>query len=186
VDSKTGKRFVNELGDRKMTADAILQVGHPCIGIADHEAVERSGWDLSKAIKKDVVRKFETISEFTSYYDIDEAILSDTLSLYNSYVYKGIDKDFKKKIVSDATSILKAPFYGMRLWPKVHYTMGGLSINKNAQVLDFDNNIIMGLYAAGEITGGVHGASRLGSCAVTECIVFGRIAGKHVKEKIIF
>jgi succinate dehydrogenase/fumarate reductase flavoprotein subunit len=58
--------------------------------------------------------------------------------------------------------------------------MGGLSINKKAQVLDFDNNIIKGLYAAGEIVGGVHGASRLGSCAVTECIVFGRIAGKNI------
>jgi flavocytochrome c len=180
VDKKTGKRFVNELGDRKMTSDAILKVGHPCIGIADYGAVERSGWDLSKAIKKDVVKKFKTIFDLASYYGIDEAILIDEISLYNLYVDNGIDEDFNKDIVSDATPIQKAPFYGMRLWPKVHFTMGGISINKKAQVLDYDNNMINGLYAAGEIVGGVHGASRLGSCAITECIVFGRIAGKNV------
>ena len=58
--------------------------------------------------------------------------------------------------------------------------MGGLRINDKAQVVDFDGNIIRGLYAAGEIAGGVHGASRLASCAITECIVFGRIAGQVI------
>ena len=57
-------------------------------------------------------------------------------------------------------------------------------MNEKAQVLNFEGDIIKGLYAAGEIVGGVHGASRLGSCSVTECIVFGRIAGREVSAEI--
>jgi succinate dehydrogenase/fumarate reductase flavoprotein subunit len=67
----------------------------------------------------------------------------------------------------------------MRLWPKVHFTMGGAQINIRAQVINLDQEPVNGLYAAGEVTGGVHGACRLGSCAITECFVFGRIAGMN-------
>ncbi len=72
-----------------------------------------------------------------------------------------------------------SPWYAIRLWPKVHHTMGGIRIDKNAHVLDLSGRIIPGFFAAGEITGGVHGACRLGSCAITECFVFGRIAGRN-------
>jgi len=65
------------------------------------------------------------------------------------------------------------------LWPKVHYTPGGVGINTDAQVIDLDGRPIPHLFAAGEVCGGIHGASRLGSCALTECIVFGRIAGQQ-------
>jgi succinate dehydrogenase/fumarate reductase flavoprotein subunit len=57
--------------------------------------------------------------------------------------------------------------------------MGGVQINARAQVIDVAGQPIGGLYAAGEVTGGVHGACRLGSCAITECLVFGRIAGSN-------
>lgn len=62
-------------------------------------------------------------------------------------------------------------------------SLGGIRINTDAQVIDIDGNIIRGLYAAGEITGGVHGASRLGSCSIADCMVFGRIAGKNAENK---
>jgi len=81
-------------------------------------------------------------------------------------------------IFKDAKPTVEAPFYAARLWPKVHHTMGGLVINKDAQVMGFDFKPVKGLYAAGEVTGGVHGAVRLGSVAMADCIVFGRIAGK--------
>lgn len=90
------------------------------------------------------------------------------------------DKDFQKPIVELAKPIETKPYYVMRLWPKVHFTMGGLLINEKANVLDFNGNIIKNLYAAGEVVGGVHGASRLGSCSITECIVFKRIAGQNI------
>ena len=72
----------------------------------------------------------------------------------------------------------KGPFYAIRLWPRVHHTMGGLEINEKAQVLDVKGNPIAGLYAAGEATGGVHGMVRLGTVAVADCIIFGRIAAR--------
>lgn len=74
------------------------------------------------------------------------------------------------------------PFYAAKLWPKVHHTMGGLVTNLQAQVMDQDYQPIPGLYAAGEIAGGTHGAVRLGSCAITDCVVFGRIAGQEVAK----
>lgn len=180
VDPHTGKRFVNELGDRKQLADAILHIGYPCIGIADDKAVKYSGWDISKAIRKGVVKTFDSMDDLATFYDINTEALQASINRYNGFVQRGIDDDFQKPIVDEAYPMEKAPFYAMRLWPKVHFTMGGLSINERAQVLDFNDNTIDGLYAAGEVVGGVHGASRLGSCAITECIVFGRIAGQNI------
>ena len=180
IDPHTGKRFVNELGDRKQSADAILRIGHPCIGIADDKAVKYAGWDISKAIRKGVVKTYDAMDDLATFYDMNAEALQASINRYNGFVQKGTDDDFQKPIVDEAYPIEKAPFYAMRLWPKVHFTMGGLSINERAQVLDFNGNTINGLYAAGEVVGGVHGASRLGSCAITECIVFGRIAGQNI------
>lgn len=130
--------------------------------------------------KKGVVKVFDNYRQLAEHYDINEKKLYKTIEKYNEYVKKRIDEDYSKQIVEDALPIETFPIYAMRLWPKIHYTMGGLSINSKAQVLDFDGNVIKGLYAAGEVTGGIHGASRLGSCSITECIVFGRIAGQEV------
>jgi succinate dehydrogenase/fumarate reductase flavoprotein subunit len=68
----------------------------------------------------------------------------------------------------------------------VHHTMGGVQIDENARVIDINQQPIPRLYAAGEVTGGIHGACRLGSCAVTECLVFGRIAGQNAAAEVIF
>ena len=76
------------------------------------------------------------------------------------------------------TPIDTAPFYAAARVPTVHHTMGGVRINVNAQVLDENGNVIPGLYAAGEVTGGIHGANRLGGNALTDTVVFGRIAGE--------
>ncbi len=180
VDPSTGRRFVNELGDRRQSADAILRIGHPCIGIADSRAVEHSGWDISRAIRKGVVKIHATMDELAASYGIDAATLQASISRYNGFVQDGADADLQKPMVDEASPIEEAPFYAMRLWPKVHFSMGGVAINERSQVLDFDGRTIKGLYAAGEVVGGVHGASRLGSCAISECVVFGRIAGQNV------
>ena len=180
INPTTGQRIVNELGDRKQSADAILAAGNPCVGIADHRAVAESGWDISKAIHKGVVKVFDRLDELAHFYGMDIESLSESIKRYNGFVNNGKDEDFGKSFDNDAKGILNQPYYAMRLWPKVHFTMGGLRINEKAQVVDFDGNVIKGLYAAGEVVGGVHGASRLASCAITECIVFGRIAGRNI------
>lgn len=180
VDPTTGKRFVNELADRKIISDQLLSIGHPCIGIADSKALKESGWNIDAGIKKKVVRKFDTLKELTNFYEISYKDLEETLYNFNENFVDGVDKNFGKPLIENATPIVQPPYYAIRLWPKVHFTMGGIRIDSSARVIDVDGNIIKNLYAAGEITGGVHGASRLGSCAITECMVFGRIAGKNI------
>lgn len=179
VDPETGKRVVNELADRKIRADAILKTGRPCIGITDATAVEQSGHTIDHCLKKGVVKKFDSLEELASNYVIPLADLEATVDRYNKYVENGADEEMGKPFLPGAKPIVNAPFYAMRHWPKVHHTMGGIRIDALARVMDLDNQPIKGLYAAGEITGGIHGACRLGSCAIPDCIVFGRIAGKN-------
>jgi flavocytochrome c len=178
VDPRTGRRFANELADRKRMADAVLAVGQPCIGIADARAVAQSGWDIDRCLRRGVVRGFDRLEELAAAYDLPLEALRATIETYNGYVERGADGDFGKPILSNAKPLAHPPYYAIRLWPKVHHTMGGIQINTQAQVIGLDHQPIPGLYAAGEVTGGVHGACRLGSCAVTECLVIGRIAGR--------
>jgi succinate dehydrogenase/fumarate reductase flavoprotein subunit len=125
-----------------------------------------------------VVKVFPTIQALATYYDINQAALDTTILSYNQMIKAGLDSDYQKPILRESKPIEKPPYYAMRMWPKVHYTMGGIQIDKCARVIGMDQQPIEGLLAAGEVTGGIHGACRLGSCAITECLVFGRIAGK--------
>ena len=183
IDPFTGKRFVNELADRKTLSDAILERGHPCIGIADSRAVSVSGWNIKRCLDKGVVREFTTLDELASEYSIERSEFEKSIERFNSSVKSGRDSEYNKPVLDNASELSNPPYYAIRLWPKVHHTMGGIRIDRDAHVLDLDGRKIPGLYAAGEITGGIHGACRLGSCAITECIVFGRIAGRNSSDE---
>lgn len=102
------------------------------------------------------------------------------MNQYNEYVKAGKDTEFNKNILP--RELTKAPYYAIEVSPAVHHTMGGVSINTSAQVLTADGKVIEGLYAAGEITGGVHGGNRIGGNAVTDIVVFGKIAGDNAAE----
>jgi flavocytochrome c len=179
VSPTTSSRIVNELGDRKMVADAILGVGQPCIGIADARSVRDSGWSIDRCLEKGVVKTFDSLRDLAQFYGLQEATLTATVERFNGHIAAGADPDFGKPLIAGAAPLVEPPYYAMRLWPKVHHTMGGVQIDAEARVIDLDGNPIPGLYAAGEVAGGVHGACRLGSCAITECLVFGRIAGRN-------
>ncbi len=185
VDPKTGKRFISELADRKIRADAIIRTGHAAIGISDDEGQKSCGGPpgtVGKLVERGVVKKFDTLEELSKAYDMPYAAVKESVDNYNSYLKTGTDKEFGRYLQPDAKPIEKAPFYAVRLWPKVHHTMGGVQINTSAQVIGLDGKAIEGLFAAGEVAGGVHGAVRLGSVAVVDCLVFGRIAGKSVSK----
>lgn len=182
IDPSTGQRVANELADRKLLADALLGIGHPCVGLADAHAVAHAGWDLNQGIKKGVLKAYESLLAFAEGYGIDPDELTRTVEHFNRFVADGIDREFGKPLLAGARPLQTSPYYGVRLWPKVHYTMGGLAINAEAAVLDIHGKPLYGLFAAGELVGGVHGACRLGSCSITECFVFGRIAGKSAAK----
>ncbi len=180
INPKTGKRFFKETGNRKERADAILLVGDPVIIMGDSYAVPKQVFPnaLQKGMEGGAIKKFDTLEDLAKAYNMPVNVFLEEIKRWNSFVEKKKDDDFDCMIFKDAKPTVQGPFYAARLWPKVHHTMGGLVIDKNAQVIGFNQKPISGLYAAGEITGGVHGAVRLGGVAVADCLVFGRIAGK--------
>ena len=177
IDPSTGRRFVNECSDRKILSDALLALGRPGICVSDDDAVSRSGLNLSKALNKAVVRTFDSLESLAACYRLPVLPFLDSVQAFNNELASGTDYLFNRALPACARPIATAPYYAMRLWPKVHYTMGGLHIDTCARVINHKSQPVPGLYAAGEITGGIHGASRLASCAITDCLVFGRIAG---------
>lgn len=179
IDIKTGKRFVNELGNRKTVAQEILKVKE-VIGVVDTTSVEKAGWDLTVALKKGIIKSFNQLDDLANYYSINKDKLKQTISDYNTMILASQNDPFGKVIEPWMSPILKEPFYTMKINPKTHYSLGGIVTDVDTHVLDKQGKIVQGLYAVGEVTGLTHGANRLGSCSVTECLVMGRIAGRNV------
>ncbi|WP_024334752.1 FAD-binding protein [Desulfotignum balticum] len=140
------------------------------MGIADQEGVFRTA-KLDTMLERGVVKKFDTLDALAEAFKIQKDRLKKTVAEYNAFLKAGEDKAFGKPFQKDCKPIVSPPFYGMNLWPKAHHTMGGIQLNTEAQVIDLYQKPIPGLYAAGEISGGVRGAVRLGSNAITDCIV---------------
>ena len=185
VDKRTGRRFVNELADRKARSDAILKQldenGKPVYPICFTDSVGvKQAQTLKNGLKYGVIKKFDTLGELADAYGIPKEALIKQVEEFNAYVREGKDKQFDRPLAL-AIEIKQAPFYAARVWPKVYYCMGGVGITKNAEVLNVrTQKPIPGLYAAGEVTGGTHGASRLGGCAIADGLVTGRVAGDAV------
>jgi succinate dehydrogenase/fumarate reductase flavoprotein subunit len=179
IHPRTGRRFINELSDRKQRADAILHLGSPCIAIADAQGIQAVGQTMERCLKRGVVKSFQDLEELARAYSLPTDAFRETVDEFNSFVMAGEDGRFHKPILTGAKPLTHPPYFAMRLWPKVHYTMGGLRIDTRARVIDLDHRPIRKLFAAGEVVGGVHGACRLGSVAIPECLVFGRIAGQN-------
>lgn len=179
IDPATGCRIVNEWGDRRERSDAIIKCGHPCIGIVDANGAEADSESLAHGLKSGKVREFTQLLELAKSYEIPAEQLQKTIVQYNEMIESRKTDSFGKALQENAQPLKNPPFYSIRLWPKVHYTPGGLAIDHLTRVLDFQRRPIARLFAAGEICGGIHGASRLGSCALPECLIFGRIAGQQ-------
>ena len=181
-----GKRFVNELANRKVRADAIMveQVkGKKCWAIANEPNVaplkkQRPGF-LEKMLERKIVEKFDTVADMAKACGIDPAALQKQIDEFNGYVKAKKDPVLTRYINNDQVPLVDGPWYIGELSPKVHHCMGGLVTDNDCRVIDVLTDApIPGLYAAGEATGGVHGAVRLGSVAILDCLVFGRLAGK--------
>jgi flavocytochrome c len=177
VEVSTGTRYVNEQSDRKLLVDSMLNLGRTeSIAIVDQKGVAHAP-TLDQCLKRGVVRKYDSIEELAASNHVPLVPLVNTIKSYNSSIEKGEDR-FGKWIHKGLEPIQYPPYYSIRLLPKIHHCMGGIRINAQAQVIGMDSCQPIGrFYAAGEITGGIHGASRLGGNAIPECIIFGRIAG---------
>lgn len=181
INPLTGQRCVNELTDRKRYCDLIFEVGEPLVQVVNDANVP--SWSrvyLEACIDAGVCHTFDDLEQIADKYNLPKDEFLAQMEQYNQMVKAGTDDQFGKTIPEDAVPVDEPPFYVTRRWPKVHHTMGGVKTDAECRVLDLHLQPIPGLYAAGEVTGGVHGACRLGSCATADCLVNGRIAGQNV------
>lgn len=184
INRATGRRFMNEIADRKTRADAELanrdEQGKPLPPIlvtGYSEAVNHPS--AKKVLKYGVGWKFDDLESLAREFEVPLEPLKAQIAEYNGYVREGEDKQFGKSMEMAKGKLVEPPFMVVRLWPKVHYCQGGVEINVKAEVIDSTSGrAIPGLYAAGEVTGGVHGVSRLGSCSIPECLVMGISAAR--------
>ena len=175
-----GKRFIDEVGTRDVVSAAeIAQTGSYSWLVVDQAMVDNSSV-IQGYIKKGYTVTGATYEELAKAMGVDEAALAETMNNWNGYVEAKNDPDFGR--TSFANPLNTAPYYAIKVTAGVHHTMGGLKINPNTEVLNENGEVIPGLFAAGEVTGGVHGANRLGGNAVADFTVFGRIAGAAASD----
>ena len=171
-----GERFIDEVGTRDVVSAAeIAQPGSYSWLIVDQAMVDASSV-IQGYIKKGYTKTGATYEELAKELDIDPATFANTMETWNGYVEAKNDPDFGR--TSFANPLNNGPYYAIKVTAGVHHTMGGVTINSATEVLKEDGTVIPGLFAAGEVTGGVHGANRLGGTAVADFVVFGRIAGE--------
>ena len=180
--NKEGKRFTDEVGTRDV------------VSAAENEQTDGVAWlivdqkmvDASAVIQGYITKGFTvtgtTVEELAAAMDVDSAALVASMDTWNANVKAGTDAEFGRTSFADPLDT--APYYAITVQPGVHHTMGGVTIDTASEVLNTSGTAVKGLFAAGEVTGGVHGANRLGGNAVCDFVVFGRIAGTSASEYV--
>lgn len=184
-----GKRIVDEGQRRDVIRDAVL--GTPeryAFTFTDDETFQTydkvSQATVHEGVKIGEAWTAPTLRELAVKMKVDPDALEATIARYNSFVDAKKDEDFGKAPHNLTHKFEKGPFWACYTSMTVHHTMGGVNTNVKAQCLDWTGAPIPHLYAAGEITGGIHGTNRVGGNAILDCFVFGQIAGVNVaKEK---
>ena len=178
--NEEGQRFIDEVGTRDVVSAAeIAQTGSYSWLVVDQAMADASSV-IQGYIKKGYTVTGTTYEELGKAMGVDAAAFAETMEKWNGYVEAKNDPDFGR--TSFANPLNTAPYYAVKVTAGVHHTMGGLKINANTEVLNEKGEVIPGLFAAGEVTGGVHGANRLGGNAVADFTVFGRIAGAAASD----
>ena len=179
-----GKRFVNDLAGRDVVSQAELkQPDGYCFIIFDQNLVDHlalsqrfidGGYTISGKTYEELAKNMGLSAEAQQNF-------VNTMNTWNQSVANGLDEEFGRNNGMD-DDLSTAPYYAIKIAPGIHHTMGGIKINTSAEVIDTDGNVIPGLFAAGETTGGIHGGNRVGGNAVCDFIVFGRIAGQSATD----
>ncbi|REH77204.1 flavocytochrome c [Staphylococcus felis] len=183
--NKKGERFVNEFESRDVLSKAALEQKDGIFYIIADENIKSLAMNTSEEkiqheLEDGTLVKADTLEALAQKLNIDSHTFIKTIKRYNHFVEQGYDDDFHKNAFD--LKIEKPPFYATPRKPAVHHTMGGLSINTHAQVLDINEQVIPGLYASGEVTGGIHAGNRLGGNALADIFTFGRIAAQTASQ----
>ena len=185
-----GNRYVNEGDRRDVCANAAANSGFIstyCIFTEDVVSPFAYHNEIEEGVASGRVLKADTLAELADkinafaikgqYPAVQAANLEATVAAHNSYIDSMKDPDFGKVMAKTMVKIENGPYYALPQFPSVHHTMGGLVINTRTEVVDIYGNVIPGLYAAGEVTGGIHGTNRLGSNADADACGIGYVSG---------
>ena len=176
--NREAKRFVNEMETRDVVSAAILrQTSGDAYLIFDQE-VRKSLASIETYANQHLLKEGSTLSELADAAGLPLEALEATMIRYAAQQKAGVDEDFGRSATEMTAALQTPPFYAVRVKPAIHHTMGGLRVNTGTQVLKADGTPIPGLYAAGEVTGGLHGANRLGGNGVADIVVNGKLAGE--------
>ena len=188
-----GNRYVNEGDRRDVCANAAVNSGfistyalftEPVVSAfvkpEELEAGVQSGRVLKGETLEELAEKINAFAIKGQYPSVTAENLKATIEKHNGYIDSGADPDFGKVMAATMVKMEEGPYYAIPQYPSVHHTMGGLVIDGNTSVKDIYGQVIPGLFAAGEVTGGVHGTNRLGSNADADACAFGYISGYFV------
>lgn len=174
-----GRRFTNDMSTRDAVSNAELEQPGSYAYIIFDQRVVNDLHSTQKYINSGLTVSADTYEELAKLMGLEGAAVQnfvDTMEKWNAAVASGKDSEFGRNNGMDE-GLSTAPYYAIKIAPGIHHTMGGLRINTSGEVLKTDGTAIPGLFAAGEVTGGVHGGNRIGGNAVCDFVVFGRIAG---------
>ena len=183
--NKDGNRFVNEVAMRDVRAEGILAQGGEVYAIYNQAVADRLNLEekfageYKKCLEDGVFFKADTLEEVAEHFGINGENLVATMDKYNEGI-KNNNDEFGR--TTSMVTMEEGPWFILKGVVSVHHTMGGVEINENAEVMKANGDVIPGLYAAGEVTGGVHGNNRVGTCAISDITVFGRIAGRNAAQ----
>ncbi|MCX8955835.1 flavocytochrome c [Erwinia psidii] len=175
--SQAGLRFYNEMETRDKVSAAIIALAEKSAWVIFDDEVRRNNKAADEYIAKGFVLSAPSPQELAVKLNMDFHALLASLERYNLFVENQLDEDFGRKTAM-RHPLKQAPFYAIRVAPGVHHTMGGVTVNTDTAVLDAQQQIIPGAWAAGEVVGGIHGANRIGGNAVADIIIFGMLAGR--------
>ena len=187
--NKEGHRFIGEDGRRDdislaalAQTDALFYMLESSDVITDPDnQYDLLGVPMSECINAGAIIVGDTLEALCEKVGWDYEIVKAQIDEYNA----NVDANALKDEYGRALFTIKqenGPWYAIPRTPSVHHTMGGVVINADTQVLDENGNAIPGLLAAGEVTGGIHGANRVGGNALVDCITYGRIAGHKAAQ----
>lgn len=176
--SQAGVRFCNEMETRDKVSAQIIGLAEKSAWIIFDEQVRSQNKAAEEYLAKGFVVQGESVDDLATQISMDPSVLTQTLETFNQGVRQQQDPLFGRTTAL-RHPLDKGPFYAIKIAPGVHHTMGGIAISTQAQVLDTHNHPLAGIWAAGEVVGGIHGANRIGGNAVADIIIFGLLAGEQ-------
>lgn len=178
-----GNRFCDELGRRDYVTGEMNKNKGPFRLVLNGKASKEIEWHCKHYVGRKLMKKFNSGADFAKELGVSVEKLKETFDQYNAEAKKGTDK-YGKKFFTNVPFDVNDFFHVSFVCPVVHYCMGGLKVNEAGEVMDKEN-VIPGLYAAGEVAGGVHGRNRLGGNSLLDCVVYGRVTGRNASKFLL-